>query len=271
MNEFNTNKNKELLWNILVNGGKFNKLPQEFNTKQMFEKHVSQIEISSDMHSPLIILNKNFISSVIKEITIYTTSQQDLKKLHSDNFNTSLKEKEASFNDTIKLKTPQTIDFSDKNSDEPIGDIERLIEEQRSKRNLDIPKAPQNDERSVQEWLSGNSSVVPLPNPDVNHDVNHDSNFNPSKNITIGDTINNPQNTIIDIPSMQTSADGKNKKKNVKWQDNVSKQPLPNINDMFIKHEQIPINTKNIEAALVKILKNQDYIINAIHDLQDRI
>ena len=62
-----------------------------------------------------------------------------------------------------------------------------------------------------------------------------------------------------------------NNKKSVQWGDNISKQPLPNINEMMNAQTQKPINTKNIEAALIKILKNQDYIINAIHDLQDRI
>lgn len=267
MNEFNTNKNKELLWNILVNGGKFNNLPQDFNTQQLLEKHISQIEIKSDMNTSLVKLNKKLLSSLLSEISVYTTPPQDIKQQHAKKFNSSLKEKEDSFNDAMKLKTPENIDFSDKNADTPIGDIEQLIAKQRAKRNFEIPKAPQSDERSVQEWLSGNSNSAPKPIDDMSNGA--DFNSKPINNITIGDTIKSPENTIIELNATENKP-----KKNVKWGGNsASKQPLPNINEMFLPRtvNQKPINTINIETALVKILKNQDYIINAIHDLQDRI
>ena len=269
MNEFNTNKNKGMLWNILLKGGKFNNLPQDFDAQQLFEKHISQIEIKSDMNTPLVNLNKNFLTSLLSEITVYTTNPQDIKQQQADRFNSSLKEKQDSFHDSMKIKAPDAIDFSDKNEDKPIGDIERLIEEQRAKRNLDIPKVPQTDERSVQDWLSGNSNSAPVPMGDINNGGEFNSKTN---NITIGDTITNPQNTIINLDPLKTNTNEKPpNKKNVKWQDSVSKQPLPNINDMFSASQKQNSSNKNIEAALVKILKNQEYMINAIHDLQDRI
>ena len=49
MNEFNTNKNKEMLWNLLLKQGKFNNLPADYNPQQLFEKHISQVEIKSGM------------------------------------------------------------------------------------------------------------------------------------------------------------------------------------------------------------------------------
>jgi hypothetical protein len=271
MNEFNTNKNKEMLWNILVKGGKFNNLPQDFNPQKLLENHVSQIEIKSDMNTPLVKLNKTLLSSLLSEISVYTTNPQDIKQQHVNRFNSSLKEKEDSFNDTMKLKTPESIDFTDKNEDSPIGDIEQLIEEQRAKRNLEIPKPPQTNERSVQDWLSGNCNSAPQPVDDMSNGAEFNS--KPSNNITIGDTIKSPENTIIDLKPLNAMENKPktNNKKNVQWGDSVSKHPLPNINEMFNAQTQKPINTKNIEAALVKILKNQDYIINAIHDLQDRI
>jgi len=270
MNEFNTNKNKEMLWNLLLKQGKFNNLPADYNPQQLFEKHISQVEIKSGMNTPLVNLNKSFLSSFLGEINMYTTNPQDIKKQQADRFNSILKEKQDSFDDAMKLKTPEAIDFSDKNEDTPIGDIERLIEEQRAKRNLEIPKAPQTDERSVQDWLSGNSSTAPIPIGDMNNggELNAGGDTK-SKNITIGDTVSNPQNTIIHLQPPV-----KEVKKSVKWEDSVAKAapPLPSVNDMLSNvQETKPINTKSIEAALIKILKNQEYMINAIHDLQDRI
>ena len=272
MNQFNTNKNKELLWNILLKGGKFNNLPRDYNPQQLFEKHISQIEIKGDMNAPLVTLNKSFLSSFVNEINMYTTNPQDLKKQQSDRFNSILKEKQDSFDNAMKLKTPEAIDFSNKNEDTPIGDIERLIEEQRAKRNLEIPKVPQTDERSVQDWLSGNSSTAPIPIGDMNNGGEFQQKPN---NITIGNTIDSPENTIIDL---NNNLNKDKKKKSVKWEDSVAKAPpLPNINDMLSGVQDMKsidtksIDTKSIEAALIKILKNQEYMINAIHDLQDRI
>ena len=85
-------------------------------------------------------------------------------------------------------------------------------------------------------------------------------------NITIGNTIDSPENTIIDLNNLN-----KDKKKSV-WEDSVAKVTLPNINDMLSSVQDTKsIDTKSIEVALIKILKNQEYMINAIHDLQDRI
>ena len=265
MNEFNTNKNKEMLWNILLKGGKFNNLPGTFNPQQIFEKHISQIEIKSDMNAPLVHLNKSFLSSLLGEITTYTTSPNLVKQKKQDAFNNSLKQREENFNDSMQIKVPPQVDFSDKNEDAPIGDIEKLIEEQRSKRNLDIPKIPQTDERSVQDWLNGTNNNAPINN------MNSGGEFNSNKHIKIGNTINSmpDDNVIINL----NSKNNKPAEKTVKWQDGGGGvPPLPNINDMLSDvQEARPVNTKSIEAALIKILKNQDYIINAIHDLQDRI
>ena len=37
MNQFNTQENKGMLWSILQNAGKFNKLPANFDTQRVFE------------------------------------------------------------------------------------------------------------------------------------------------------------------------------------------------------------------------------------------
>ena len=92
-----------------------------------------------------------------------------------------------------------------------------------------------------------------------------------TNNITIGDTII-IHKILLSIRSVKNNNNEKPpNKKNVKWQDSVSKQPLPNINDMMSGSQKQNSSNKNIEAALLKILKNQEYMINAINDLQDRI
>ena len=163
-----------------------------------------------------------------------------------EQFNNSLKQQEDSFNSAMVRPMPKTVDFSDK-EDEPITNIDDLIAQQLEKRKLDIPKADGNDKAAVQDWLNGTSNAVPIDN---------------SRNIKIGETIENTniENVVIDINKQTT------KPEKVTWQD--SKPPLPNLSSVNTDETK---QDKTIHEALLKILKNQDYMINAIHDLQDRI
>lgn len=250
MNQFNTQENKGMLWGILQNAGKFNKLPANFDTQRVFEKHIAQIETKCELNSKLIDLNKQFISAFVNDVSRFE-SPDVIKKNKVEQFNNSLKQQEDSFNSAMARPMPKTVDFSDK-EDEPITNIDDLIAQQLEKRKLDIPKADGNDKAAVQDWLNGTSNAVPIDN-------------NINRNIKIGETIDNTniENVVIDInKNKQTTKP----EKKVTWQD--SKHPLPNLSSVNTEETKLD---KTIHEALLKILKNQDYIINAIHDLQDRI
>lgn len=250
MNQFNTQENKGMLWGILQNAGKFNKLPANFDTQRVFEKHIAQIETKCEINSKLIDLNKQFISAFVNDVSRFE-SPDVIKKNKVEQFNNSLKQQEDSFNSAMARPMPKTVDFSDK-EDEPITNIDDLIAQQLEKRKLDIPKADGNDKAAVQDWLNGTSNAVPIDN-------------NINRNIKIGETIDNTniENVVIDInKNKQTTKP----EKKVTWQD--SKPPLPNLSSVNTEETKLD---KTIHEALLKILKNQDYIINAIHDLQDRI
>lgn len=246
MNQFNTQENKGMLWSILQNAGKFNKLPANFDTQRVFEKHIAQIETKCEINSKLIDLNKQFISAFVNDVSRFE-SPDVIKKNKVEQFNNSLKQQEDSFNSAMARPMPKTVDFSDK-EDEPITNIDDLIAQQLEKRKLDIPKADGNDKAAVQDWLNGTSNAVPIDN---------------SRNIKIGETIENTniENVVIDINKQTTKPE-----KKVTWQD--SKPPLPNLSSVNTDETK---QDKTIHDALLKILKNQDYMINAIHDLQDRI
>ena len=248
MNQFNTQQNKGMLWNILRNGGKFEKLPANFDTQRVFEKHIAQIETKCDINSKLIDLNKQFISSFVNDVSRFE-SPDVLKKNKVEQFNNSLKQQEDSFNSAMARPIPKTVDFTDK-EDEPITNIDDLIAEQMEKRKLDIPKADATDKAAVQDWLNGTSNALPIDN-------------NTGRNIKIGETVDNSsiENVVIDIKHPKPKQE-----KKVTWQDN--KPSLPNLSELV--KPQIS-EDKTIHEALLKILKNQEYMINAIHDLQDRI
>jgi hypothetical protein len=260
MNEFNSDNNKAMLWTLMDKQGKFNNIPANINISTLFESSIKQIEIKCTGKESLVNMNKSFLSAMIKSLSIYT-SPSVLKKNKTEMFNNSLQEKEQSFKDMMKVPAPATVDFRD--ADEPIANIDDLLSKQLEKRNLDMPSYGNIDETSVKEWLTGESSNLPPSKPK-----------NPDVHIKIGELVN--QNSVLDITPI---------KKTVQWSDNNNSKnstsdimPSISTSDDIISEvdnsseaigSEIP-NDNDVRTSLLKILKNQEYIINAIHDLQDR-
>jgi len=266
MNQFNTDQNKGLLWNLLVNNGKFNQLPPKMDIKPIFENHIQEIEVQGDINAPLVKLNKLFISSFLNDINRFN-NPESIKKSQTENFNNNLQQRENSFKDSMVQPTPPSIDFCDK-EDVPIGDIDNLLAKQMEKRKLDLPKIENQDTTAVQDWLNGGTNSMPnIVAPPIGENT-----F--GKNISIGETITNSevQNEVIDIGKKRENVVIEKK---VKWDDEV-KPKLPDISELTKPGGDSNSNItsskelKTINEALIKVLKNQDYIINAIHDIQDR-
>lgn len=265
MNQFNTDTNKGMLWTLMLNNGKFNQLPPKMDIKPIFEKHIQEIEVKGDINAPLVNLNKLFISSFLGDINRFNNPTM-IKKSQTDTFNNNLQKREDSFKQSMTQPSPPNVDFSDK-EDAPIGDIDNLLAKQMEKRNLDVPKLENQDTAAVQDWLNGSTNSMPnIVAPPLT-----DNTF--GKNISIGETITNSevQNEIIEIGKKRENVVIEKK---VKWDDEF-KPKLQDISVLTKTSGDSNISSskelKTINEALIKVLKNQDYIMNAIHDLQDRI
>ena len=242
MNVFNTDNNKGMLWSLMEKQGKFSTVPSNINIGDLFESNVKNTEIKCKGNESLVNMNKSFLGAMMKDLSIYTAPSL-LKKNKTELFNNTLMEKEKSFKDMMQVPAPATLDFSDGKGDGPIGNIDELLSKQLDKRNLDMPAYNNMDETVVKEWLTGESSNLPTSK-------------NKEAHIKIGELVNH--NISLDItPS----------KKTVKWSDDNSSE------NNTIPETDFPsdINNVDLRGSILKILKNQDYIINAIHDLQDRI
>lgn len=267
MNQFNTDKNKGMLWNLMQNNGKFNQLPPKMDIKPIFEKHIQEIEVKGNINTSLVELNKQFISSFLGDINRFN-NPESIRKNQTEMFNNNLQERENSFKQSMAQPLPPSVDFSDK-EDTPISDIDSLLAKQMEKRKLDVPKLENQDTAAVQDWLNGSSNSMPnIVAPPIG-----DNSF--GKNISIGETITNTdvQNEIIEIGKKRENVVIEKK---VKWDDEV-KPKLPDISELTKSNVESNSNISNskelktINEALIKVLKNQEYIINSIHDLQDRI
>ena len=270
MNQFNTDQNKGLIWGLMERAGKFNQLPRNMDIKPIFEKHIQEIEVKGNINSSLVDLNKQFMSSFLGDISRFN-SPDAIKKNQVTQFNNNLQQMENSFKDSMAQPTPPSVDFSDK-GDAPITDIDDLLAKQMEKRKLDVPKIETQDTAAVQDWLNGSSNALPnivAPPVSNSNEVNH------GRNISIGETLDSStlQNQVIEIGKKREP------EKKVRWQDTsqtTNNKPalpsLPSIPTLTTDVKpQMNLDSKTLNDALLKILKNQEYIINAIHDLQDRI
>ena len=168
--QFTNNKNKELLWNLLLNNGAFNNLRED--QLPVIQNDFQNLILSlynENSNLNLIEQNKLFVQQMVQKINsqkqqmkiyepvreIYTS--QDIRNKKLDEFNSNVEKAQNEFNSVITLKTPEEINFSDsKDLDKPISNMDELIEKTIAERNLDVNniniKGDSKD--NVEKWLN---------------------------------------------------------------------------------------------------------------------
>lgn len=170
INEFKSQKNKALLWNIMYEGGFFKDISSQHldNVKRDFETKLEEMLINNNIisKSTLTQLNKNIIGIMKNELDKYKIKKnqnnlteplriQEIHDIKLKQFNNNFEKKKNEFNELFKLKEPDEIDFSDK-LDEPIGnEINYMLESAIAKREkeLNIVLDKQNI-KVAEEWIN---------------------------------------------------------------------------------------------------------------------
>ena len=150
----NTGENKEMLWELLRDNNAFQGLTntQYNNVITIFNTTLNQ---TSSSDKPLMEQNKEFISSMlqklnaIKQNTIQDNvknnivdpkvlTHQEIQKQKRNEFENNLEKRQQEFTKYMKIHIPEEIDFSDKNKEEPIQNVDTLIHEKMKERSYDI-------------------------------------------------------------------------------------------------------------------------------------
>tara|TARA_A100001015_G_scaffold62007_1_gene68379 strand:- start:323 stop:1156 length:834 start_codon:yes stop_codon:yes gene_type:complete len=276
MEAFNTNENKAFLWDILSKKGIFN--GHTSNTiHPKFENLFDQIitkHYTSKSSPNTMALNKEFLSGFVnlmrhsEKSTNSTTNKGDtLEKIYDtnqirkdmvDDFNKEFTTKQNEFQETIRLKRPDEVDFADKNNEEPIDSsrIDELLKQQLEKRNLDIPKISETSQefKNAADWIGNNTNTV--ENDSV---AGFSSNGN-------GNAVNN-NNSPDKVVSFKDNLDANyHAPPSVSVENRHTSQPPRNKPSL----KNGLLNNDATQKKLDEILENQKYIINAIHELLDR-
>lgn len=153
MNTFESQKNKEILYNLLLNNNIFTGLTQEsqLTIQQMFENTIKNINTNFSRND-LMEKNKMFVQTMIQQIDsfkkemndkksttnieeIYTA--QDIRKKNLSEFDNNLNNAVTDFQESMKIKKPDNVSFAD-NDDSPLDNVDDMLEKLQKERNLDL-------------------------------------------------------------------------------------------------------------------------------------
>ena len=137
------------------------------NIQNFYESEKSNTSTLVDINKKYIMLILNFIQktypykpSKIKihnEIPIdrqFITSEE-IQNDKKTRFERDLLQRQTEFENSIHIKPPMVPDFADKEVDEPLKDIDKIVNEMKMRRNYDVEKIIQiqNNEEKNDDWL----------------------------------------------------------------------------------------------------------------------
>ena len=260
MNNFQDNSNKQLLWELMDSHKLFKNIDnQHFGEVQnLFEEEIKLID-ENNRSLNLVSKNKMFLSSIINklnkfktpEIFTHTAAELQLKKQKEleNNYN----KKQNEFNELINSHLPQqSIDFSDKNDSPFDDDIDKIIKQTIAARDLEI----ENIMRAQPNSLNNNNN---------NNNSWGSNNFENSRNIVIGENLNNDVlqsnlTNINDTGKMPLILE-KNVKFNLDNNSDINKNDSSNYDNNY--HNEL----SELKNSVNKILNNQDKIIDLLTNI----
>jgi len=150
MSDFKTNKNKALLWNLMMETNVFAGVPEENyeKVKYLFETEIDTVSKNTKLND-LTEMNKSVLLEVtkklnplrIKEKSISETAvitNADIKEKRYNEFVETLTDKQKDFSDLITIHKPNEIDFVDSQDTPFEGNIDDVLEKMMKQRESDI-------------------------------------------------------------------------------------------------------------------------------------
>jgi hypothetical protein len=148
--DFINKKNKELLWNVLLENGMFNGIdPKNINkVQETFEMSIHNLSTKFKNSYDLISANKIILSDMVEKLKIFKNTipeltdpiailkpGENITEVTNNHFN----EKQKEFSDLIELKVPKNVEFTNV-EDEPIKEdqLDSILEETIKQRKLDL-------------------------------------------------------------------------------------------------------------------------------------
>ena len=281
-----TQTNKRILWGLLMDNNIFENIPSKYsnNIQNIFEQTIQEVSNNLEEKDNIVEVNKKIIGKMYHELEKYKQSPinkgNNILEDTSNNiglepsrgregitqkqalFQKGLQTKQDEFKNMINANKPETIDFSDKLSDEPIGsEMDSKLAEAIAWREKQLSQVlEKQDTTSATEWISNGQ----LQNNEVN--VNH---------IKIGDSTAIGEENIINVKKVSFSDSNSNDNIN-SIKDTSNNILTTNFIDKLKKKDKEETNINNNQNILhtedvSEIKKMNDIIIQEISFLKNDI
>ena len=236
----NTNENKEMLWELLRDNNAFQGLTntQYNNVITIFNTTLNQ---TSSSNKPLMEQNKEFISSMLQKLNAIkintfqdsvknnivdtnVMTHQEIQKQKRNEFENNLEKRQQEFTKYMKIHIPDEIDFSDKNEEEPIKNVETLIHEKMKERSYDVFDKP--EEKTNENKNTTNNVTNNVTNSDNDNKINNSNTKNDSNVIN---NLKKEESSSDEEIQIKVKSDIDNNVNNVNNSDNNNIQKEENI------------------------------------------
>lgn len=264
---FTQKQNIEMLWDVVSDEEIFRFLSPDIQHKisQIFINNIQGFfEIEKTKSSSLVELNKKYILLILNHIKKTYPYQPSKIKIHNEppvkelityeeiqndrksQFEKDLNKRQIEFEDSINVKAPPVPDFTDKDSDRPIKEMDKLVKEMLAQRNYEVEQINRtyNSSNQVDNWLKPQETSLKTEK------------FEPIKEQEEKQLQGSRFKFLNDIDTNLSPA-----KKNVSFSNTDHITTFSEIED----EEDI-----NVFSKLKKINKNEDNIKLEIHE-EDRI
>jgi hypothetical protein len=279
---FLTKPNISMIWDVISDEDTYKFLSRDIqqNISQVFFNNLNGFyENELNKSSTLVEMNKKYIiliSNFIK--TNYTQKLPNKIKIHEEviadkqvpityeeiqnnrlnQFEKNLIKHQEDFTNAITLTIPDVPNFKDNQADEPIKEMEKMIQEMKAKRNYEDENINRGLKNQDDNWLK--SQETSIKNEKLQPIIPKEEKM-----------ITNSKLKYIKIENDNISLNVLDKKRNVSWGVNEEISETPDIaTNIFSKLKKIEVNNTEVSNE-----KNTDTIIrdfsNRLYEMQEEI
>jgi hypothetical protein len=257
--QFIQKDNVTMLWEVISDEEIFKFLSRDIQSKiyQLFSNNIQGFFDSERVKtSSLVDINKKYILLILNHIKKNYSNQPSKITIHNDpvkelityeeiqnerksNFERDFNKRQEEFEDFITVKAPPVPEFADKDKDQPIKEMDKILKEMQVQRNYDIEQINRNYSNNSQNdnWLKSQETSLKTDK------------FNSQRDLKPGETIEQqPQiySRFKFLNELQDDVSPKDKK-------NVSFSNIEEIKTFNVEDDE----DDNIFAKLKKVGENK--------------
>ena len=297
INNFLTKENVNTLWEVISDEQIFKFLPRDIqenisnlflkNIKGFFETERIKTKSLTDTNKKYVILILNYIKTTYpykpnkikildepqaSELITYEEIQND-RKTH---FEKNLQQRQEEFENTMNVKAPPVPEFSEKITEKPIAEMDKIIKEMTAKRNYEVEqfnRKYQTDINQVNNWLKPQDTSVKSEKFDTQNKAETETAKTNQQNSKYKFLNIEDQNSVHSSPKKTVSWEDMSKESELEVEEDSIFKKLKKVNKPNIVQDESNIQitfdedmNENKDTMRISNLENEMKILNSKMD-----